>query len=125
MLEVYRLHSSRYPANNGRGAALHGGRWNPQGLEVIYTAQSRSLAALEVLVHYAVLPRGFVCTALLIPECLVVTIKEGAHLNASNLYPQSACHTDEQHYGARWIPKYVVFSVPSAIIRQERIYIGL
>jgi RES domain-containing protein len=59
ILEVYRLHSKRYPANSGKGAALHGGRWNPPGVEAIYTAQSRSLAALEILVHYAVLLRDF------------------------------------------------------------------
>ena len=100
MPEVYRPHSRRYPADNARGAAFHGGRWNPQGLEVIYTAQSRSLAALEVLVHYSVLPRDFVCTAFLIPDRLVVTIKEGAHLNAGKRCRHNLCHTDEQHYGA-------------------------
>lgn len=122
-LEVYRLNSSRYAANNGRGAALHGGRWNPVGLEVIYAAQSRSLAALEVLVHYSVLPRNFICTAILIPQSIVATIKPGSQLNAGKLPQGPACHTDEQHYGARYIPRYAVFSVPSAIIPQERIYI--
>ena len=46
MIEAYRIHSSRYPANSGKGAALHGGRWNDVGVEAIYTAQSRALAAL-------------------------------------------------------------------------------
>ena len=75
ILEVYRLHSKRYPANSGRGAALHGGRWNPPGVEAIYTAQSRSLAALEILVHYAVLPRDFVLTPIRIPEDRVVVAR--------------------------------------------------
>jgi RES domain-containing protein len=26
ILEVYRLHSNKYSANSGKGAALHGGR---------------------------------------------------------------------------------------------------
>jgi RES domain-containing protein len=123
MLEVYRLNSSRYPANNGRGAALHGGRWNPVGLEVIYAAQSRSLAALEVLVHYAILPLDFVCTPIRMPEHLVTNVHENAHVGSGYFYPQPGCLTDEQHFGPRWIPKHVALSVPSAIIPQERIYL--
>ena len=75
ILEVYRLHSSRYPANSGKGAAIHGGRWNPPGVEAIYTAQSRSLAALEILVHYTVLPRDFVLTPIRIREDRVIVTR--------------------------------------------------
>jgi len=38
-------------AFTGEGARLFGGRWNSPGLAVVYTAQSQSLAALEMLVH--------------------------------------------------------------------------
>ncbi|HJQ97886.1 MAG TPA: RES family NAD+ phosphorylase [Candidatus Polarisedimenticolaceae bacterium] len=38
-------------AFDGEGARLHGGRWNSPGTPVVYTAQSESLAALELLVH--------------------------------------------------------------------------
>jgi len=62
VIVVYRLASSRFPANSGAGAALHGGRWNPVGTEVIYTADSQPLAALEILAHYEVLPKDFVIT---------------------------------------------------------------
>jgi RES domain-containing protein len=58
------LSSSRYRANSGAGAALHGGRWNASGIPAIYCAENRSLAALEILVHYAVQPRDFVMTAI-------------------------------------------------------------
>jgi RES domain-containing protein len=38
-------------AFTGNGARKYGGRWNSPGTAVVYTAQSQSLAALEVLVH--------------------------------------------------------------------------
>lgn len=115
ILEVYRLHSKRYPANSGRGAALHGGRWNPPGVEAIYTAQSRSLAALEILVHYAVLPRDFVLTPIRIPEDRVVV----ARLQKNAQFPE----LQTRDLTLNWFPSTAVLGVYSVIIPDERIYI--
>jgi RES domain-containing protein len=38
-------------AFSGEGAAKHGGRWNSRGVPVVYTSGTKSLAALETLVH--------------------------------------------------------------------------
>jgi RES domain-containing protein len=38
-------------AFTGNGARKYGGRWNSPGIPVVYTAQSQSLAVLEILVH--------------------------------------------------------------------------
>ncbi len=114
-LEVYRLHSKRYPANSGKGAALHGGRWNPPGLEAIYTAQSRSLAALEILVHYTVLPSDFVLTPIRIPEDRVIVTR----LQIDPLFPELL----NRDLAPKWFPSTAVVGVYSVIIPQERIYI--
>jgi RES domain-containing protein len=115
ILEVYRLHSSRFSANSGRGAAIHGGRWNPPGVEAIYSAQSRSLAALEILVHYTVLPRDFVLTRIRIQEDQVMVVRLQQHAAFSK--PQT------QHLGLRWFSKSAVLGVYSPIIPEERIYV--
>ena len=43
MIVCYRLHHSDYPASEGIGAMLYGGRWNQRGTEAIYTASSRRI----------------------------------------------------------------------------------
>lgn len=51
-MKVYRMcHPKRARDLSGRGAELYGGRWNPVGIPVLYTAANPSLALLEVLVH--------------------------------------------------------------------------
>ena len=116
ILEVYRLHSERYPANSGKGAALHGGRWNPPGIEAIYTAEYRSLAALEILVHYTVLPRDFVLTPIRIPEDHVIVTR----LPTNPLFPELQNRGD---LASNWFSITAVVGVPSVIIPQERIYV--
>lgn len=49
---VYRICRSKYKNDlSGYGASLYGGRWNPRGVNLVYTAGSISLACLEYLVH--------------------------------------------------------------------------
>lgn len=38
-------------ALDGEGARKFGGRWNPPGIGAVYLAESRALAALEIIVH--------------------------------------------------------------------------
>jgi len=53
MLEAWRIVKSKHAdtAFSGEGAARFGGRWNSRGVAVVYTSATRSLAALETLVH--------------------------------------------------------------------------
>jgi RES domain-containing protein len=53
ILSAWRITKQKHArsAFDGEGARLFGGRWNSPGVPMIYTAQSRALAALEMLVH--------------------------------------------------------------------------
>ena len=53
MPEAWRIVKARHAATafTGEGAARTGGRWNSRGVPVVYTSSTKSLAALESLVH--------------------------------------------------------------------------
>ena len=53
MPEAWRIVKEQHAATafSGEGAAKTGGRWNSRGVAVIYTSSTKSLAALESLVH--------------------------------------------------------------------------
>jgi RES domain-containing protein len=53
MPEAWRIVKAKHVATafSGEGAAKTGGRWNSRGVAVVYSSASRSLAALETLVH--------------------------------------------------------------------------
>lgn len=53
MPEAWRIVKEKHvpTAFSGEGAARVGGRWNSRGVAVVYASATRSLAALETLVH--------------------------------------------------------------------------
>jgi RES domain-containing protein len=53
MPEAWRIAKEKHAAAafSGEGAAKTGGRWNSRGVPVVYTSSTKSLAALESLVH--------------------------------------------------------------------------
>lgn len=52
MIKLYRISTTEHIRDlSGTGAKIYGGRWNHPGYPVVYTSGSRSLAALEFLVH--------------------------------------------------------------------------
>jgi RES domain-containing protein len=50
-MRLWRIAGAHHKVWSGEGARLHGGRWNPPGLPVIYAGTSYAIAALEILVH--------------------------------------------------------------------------
>jgi RES domain-containing protein len=53
MIEAWRIVMEKHAATafTGEGAARTGGRWNSPSVGVVYTSSTKSLAALENLVH--------------------------------------------------------------------------
>jgi RES domain-containing protein len=123
VISLYRLSSALFPVDSGMGAALFGGRWNRSGTPVIYAAQSASLAALEILVHYSVLPRDHVLTGIQIPDRLVILRLEEDSLPEGWDGETSIAAT--QDLGEKWVREgeYPILSVPSSVVPMERNFI--
>jgi RES domain-containing protein len=120
---TYRLCSSSYSANSGAGAAKHGGRWNLPSTPVIYCSATASLAALEILVHFSVLPINYTLTEIRIPDHLLIKIVDIASLPPG--WDAPSYHPDLQLLGTSWASRRasVALSVPSSVVRSERNYL--
>jgi RES domain-containing protein len=80
---AWRLTSRAYAdaAFDGEGARLYGGRWNSEGVAMVYLAGSLALAALEQLVHLSrtdLLERQFVRFRVELPRSAVLALDEAA-----------------------------------------------
>ncbi|MDL1983505.1 MAG: RES domain-containing protein [Deltaproteobacteria bacterium] len=103
------------------GARIYGGRWNHTGYPVVYTSGSRSLAALEFLVH---VPMALAPENLSIVEINIQENIEWESINESQLpsnwrdYP-----APEQlaNIGTNWIKSKssLLLDIPSAVVKKE------
>ena len=118
---IYRLGSGRYPANDGLGASLYGGRWNHKGTAVIYAAASRALCALEVLANANELAVNYIVTPIEVPEDLGKTALSVETLPSGWDAVQSITATAD--IGTDWANSSTTSVVPSAVIRREQNYI--
>lgn len=66
---------SEFPALDGRGGLIAGGRWHSRGRPVVYLAEHSALAMLEVRVHLevATVPPSFRLIEVDAPDDLAVT----------------------------------------------------
>ena len=107
-------------AFTGEGARLYGGRWNPAGTRATYVSATRSLAALEVLVHQAErVPSGsFLFFEVRFPESLVTKVSEKALPASWRTFPPQKATVE---IGGAWIAAHAsaVLEVPSILIPQE------
>lgn len=121
-MEVYRLAREKFAdVLSGRGAAISGARWNPKGLELIYTATNRSLAMAEVAVHLslATMPGDYVMLTIFIPDDVAVKHISGKDLPVDwNAFPHL---TSTQVTGEQFVMenKYCLLKVPSAVTQGD------
>ena len=122
-MTLFRIGSSRYPANDGRGASLYGGRWNRKGTAVIYTAESRALCALEVMANAAELANDYVVTEIDIPQETEIRSVSLDELPAGWDDPEPTDLT--RNLGTNWARDLstAILQVPSAVIHRESNYI--
>jgi RES domain-containing protein len=127
-LTVWRITTRRFAnpaasAFTGEGARLYGGRWNRVGLPMVYMAQSRSLALLEMLVQDEPLRAHYV----LIPAVIGKAVSRTS-VSISDLPEnwRSAQHCDAlQAIGQQWLvnTESCVLTVPSAVVPSELNYL--
>ena len=107
-------------AFTGEGARRYGGRWNSIGVAIVYTAESQSLATLEMLVHLdsSELLESYVAFEVTINESLVT--KVGASQLPAN-WRSDPPPLKVREVGDRWARALnsAVLQVPSAILPAE------
>ena len=118
---VWRITTRRFTdqAFSGEGARLYGGRWNRAGQPVIYTAESRSLALLEMLVQDEPLRAHYVLIPAHLPDNVSIEILDKTNLPSDwrNQVGREALQT----LGGEWLrqARSCVLAVPSAVIPAE------
>lgn len=125
-MKVYRLTRRKYAKDlSGLGASLYGNRWNSKGVFMVYAAESRALALLEVLVHIRLenLPSDYVMVEIEIPGDPKTTSIKVDHLGGKwNVFPHV---TSTQLLGDDFVrdKKYAFCKVPSAVVENEFNYL--
>jgi len=126
MLRAYRIVKRRFlkTAFSGEGARINGGRWNSIGTPMIYAAQSRALAAMEMLVHLDNLQplSKFMLVEIHFAESMVRSLPQHSLPADWNRTPAPPAL---QHIGDTWSRslKQVVLHVPSAVVPGEFNYL--
>jgi RES domain-containing protein len=125
-LTLWRLSPAYHVARamSGDGAYRRGGRWNPPGIRVVYCAESRSLAVIEVLAN---LKRpsflGDQAWVLLPVELATELVEKPPRVPDSwRDTPYSAA---TQAVGAEWVQaqRSVALRVPSVVVPGEFNYL--
>ena len=123
MITAWRIAKQKhqFAGHSGEGARLYGGRWNPIGVPVIYTAESLSLATLEIIVHLEreqLLYKRFVKIPVTFETSLVYSLPRKKLPEDWGSLPPSE---STQKIGQKWIEqaKYSILKIPSTVIREE------
>lgn len=122
MIKLYRISATEHIKDlSGTGARIYGGRWNNAGYPIVYSSGSRSLAALEFLVH---VPMALAPDNLSIAE-IIITDKVKRESITTNKLPSNwrDYPAPEQlaEIGTKWIKSKssLLLDIPSAVVDQE------
>ena len=122
MLQAWRIVKRRHAdrAFDGEGARLYGGRWNSPGVPVVYVAESRALAALEILagLRSRATLHSYVLIGVRFAEELVEHLPPASTPEDWRTSPPPP---ETQACGDRWIreARSAVLRVPSVVIPSE------
>ena len=120
---LYRIASKAHARDlSGTGALLYGGRWNKKGISLLYTSESLSLAALEIVANLSSskLNRDLNCVEIDFPDHLKITVPKKLPPKW-NSYPYSS---ETVNMGSEFVEKDgLCLKVPSAIIPSESNYL--
>jgi RES domain-containing protein len=120
-MRVYRLSKAVYAKDlHGIGAEKWGGRWNSQGLPMVYTSQSRALCTAEIAVHtpIGILPEDYVLVTLEIPGHSMFTLPLSGLPKDWKAIPPAL---STRLLGDQFIKnkKFLSMKVPSVIVQGE------
>jgi len=122
-LTIWRIVKEKHAktAFTGEGARLFGGRWNSPGTSMVYTAQTQSLAILEMLVHLDSLDllKKYILFRVEIEEAWIASVDLTLLPRNWRADPVPA---SVQAVGDRWAASRdsIALSVPSALVPDER-----
>jgi RES domain-containing protein len=112
-------------AFDGEGARRKGGRWTPKGFPVVYTAQTESLAALELFMQLGDEGREmkFACIRAEIPDGLKISEIDLKSLPLN--WRESPAPETLKRFGADWLEKgeSAVLKAPSSLTSSESNFI--
>jgi RES domain-containing protein len=123
-MNVYRIARSIYAEDlSGTGARMVGGRWNSKGIALLYTAESRALAAMElaVRVNFSRKPKDLVMITIAISKDAKIivpdTLPEDWHQ-----FPHRAL---TRQIGDNFVleGKALILKVPSAVVKGDYNYL--
>lgn len=118
---LWRLTREKYQTLDGEGARLNGGRWNSEGIAVVYLSRSLSLAALEYLVHIdpADAPTDLVALEVELPDD--ASIEKVTVQSLPDDWYSIADHPACIERGNLWATqgKSLLLQVPSAVVHVE------
>jgi len=123
-IHFWRLDQTRHAStwNSGIGAEGSGGRWNPKGVQVVYTSLDAATAILEVAVH-----KGFEAL-----DCMPHTLTAARVLDMSRVHkvdPEDIPNPNwlipgtpsrsQQAFGATLLAQHPFVLMPSSVSRHS------